>query len=380
MPLVTRFGALGAAIAVGLGVAVAASPASAATPAPATEPEHAVFVQTDDPTGNHVVAYHRRADGALVAAGTYSTGGLGGVLDGSLVDHLASQGSVAYDGAHRLLLVTNAGSDTVSVFAVDGDQLRLRQVVRSGGQFPVSIAVHGNAVYVLDARAGGAIQGFVVSGHRLFPVAGWHRRLGLDPTATPEFTHTPGQVAVSPDGRWLLVTTKASTSAVDVFRLGPLGRPASSPVVTVVPGAVPFAVAFRPGAVVAVAEAGTNAVDTFSIAATGTLTAMHSAPTGQAATCWIVGHGTLLFASNAGSATLTGLRVGNGGSLTQLGQTSTDPGTVDAAITADGRFLYVQTGGTGTIDEFRIRADGSLHQVGSVLVPGSVGAEGIAAI
>ena len=62
-----------------------------------------------------------------------------------------------------------------------------------------------------------------------------------------------------------------------------------------------------------------------------------------------------------------------------LGQTSTDPGTVDAAVTADGRYLYVQTGGTGTVDEFRVHADGSLHSIGSVLVPASVGAEGIVA-
>ena len=380
MRLTLRLGALGAAVALGLGVVTAASPASAATSAAAPAgASHAVFVQTDDPAGNHVVAYHRGAGGVLVWAGTYATGGLGGVLDGAVVDHLASQGAVAYDSRHALLLVTNAGSDTVSVFAVNGDQLRLRQVVRSGGDFPVSIAVHGNAVYVLDARAGGAVQGYVIAGRRLFPVAGWHRPLGLDPTATPEFTHTPGQVAVTPDGRWLLVTTKANTSAVDVFGLGRFGRPATSPVVTVVPGAVPFAVTFRPGAVIAVAEAGTNAVDTFAIHPNGTLAALHSAPTGQAATCWIVGHGALLYASNAGSATLTGLRAAAGGTLTVLGQTSTDPGTVDAAVTADGHYLYVQTGGTGTVDEFRVHADGSLTSIGSVLVPASVGAEGIVA-
>jgi DNA-binding beta-propeller fold protein YncE len=365
----------------GLGVLTVTSPADAApSPEASTGATHAVFVQTDDPAGNHVVAYHRGAGGVLVAAATYATGGLGGVLDGAVVDHLASQGSVAYDSVHALLLVTNAGSDTVSVFAANGDQLRLRQVIRSGGDFPVSIAVHGNAVYVLDARAGGAVQGYVISGGRLFPVAGWHRALGLDPTATPEFTHTPGQVAVSPNGRWLVVTTKANTSAVDVFRLGAFGRPASSPVVTVIPGAVPFAVTFRPGAVVAVAEAGTNAIDTFAIHANGTLAPLHSAPTGQAATCWIVGDGTLLYASNTGSSTLTGLRAATGGSLTVLGQTSTDAGTVDAAVTADGRYLYVQTGATGTLDEFRVHADGSLSSIGSVVVPNSIGAEGIVAV
>jgi hypothetical protein len=35
----------------------------------------------------------------------------------------------------------NAGGNTVSVFAVRGDRLSLRQFVGSGGPFPVSIAV-----------------------------------------------------------------------------------------------------------------------------------------------------------------------------------------------------------------------------------------------
>ena len=56
-----------------------------------------MFVQTDNPAGNQVVAYHRNADGTLVGAGAYATGGVGGVLNGSQVDHLASQGSLTYD-------------------------------------------------------------------------------------------------------------------------------------------------------------------------------------------------------------------------------------------------------------------------------------------
>ena len=53
--------------------------------------DHAVFVQTDNPAGNQIVAYSRAADGTLTAAGTVATGGLGGVLAGSAVDHLASR-------------------------------------------------------------------------------------------------------------------------------------------------------------------------------------------------------------------------------------------------------------------------------------------------
>src|SRR3954469_18105429 len=77
--------------------------------------QHVVFVQNDSPSGNQIVAYDRGRDGKLTQAGTYATHGLGGVLAGSVVDHLASQGSLTYDRRHGLLYAVNAGSDTVSV-------------------------------------------------------------------------------------------------------------------------------------------------------------------------------------------------------------------------------------------------------------------------
>jgi hypothetical protein len=54
----------------------------------------------------------------LTQAGSYATGGRGGVLAGSVVDHTASQGALAYDQAHGLLIAVNPGSDTISVFRV----------------------------------------------------------------------------------------------------------------------------------------------------------------------------------------------------------------------------------------------------------------------
>ena len=59
--------------------------------------DHAVFVQTDNVAGNQIVAYHRNHDGTLTLVGTYATGGLGGMLNGSAVDHLGSQGSLTSD-------------------------------------------------------------------------------------------------------------------------------------------------------------------------------------------------------------------------------------------------------------------------------------------
>ena len=136
-----------AAAVAGAAVATAASPAFAS----ASRVGHAVFVQTDNTAGNRVVAYDRAADGTLAPAGSYATGGRGGILAGSVVDHTASQGSLASDPRHGLLYAVNAGSDTISVFAVHGDRLARRQVIGSGGTFPVSVAVHGDLVYVLNA-------------------------------------------------------------------------------------------------------------------------------------------------------------------------------------------------------------------------------------
>ena len=185
------------AAAVAGATALLAAPASAEAPTP-VEAAAPVFVQTDNPDGNTVVAYDRTRTGALVRAGSYPTGGLGGVLDGSVVDHLASQGSLTYDRSAALLYAVNAGSNTITTFAVQGDRLFRRQVTSSGGAFPVSITAHGNQVFVLNAREGGSIQGYRRVGDVLVRIPAWHRALGLDPGQTPEFTSTPGPGRLHP--------------------------------------------------------------------------------------------------------------------------------------------------------------------------------------
>jgi 6-phosphogluconolactonase (cycloisomerase 2 family) len=338
---------------------------------------HAVFVQTDNLAGNQVVAYHRAADGTLSPADTYSTGGTGGQLSGSVVDHLASQGSLGYDAAHALLIAVNAGSNTVSVFSVSGDHLALRQVIGSGGTFPVSVAARGDLVYVANAENGGSVQGFRVLGGRLAPVPGSSRALGLDPTATPQFTNTPGQVAFSPSGSQLVVTTKANGNDIDVFGIRFDGRLSAAPVVNSEPGTVPFGITFDPAGHLVIAQTGLNAVGTFTLHSDGTVSLIDSVGSGKAATCWVAADGSRLFAGNAGSADESGYASGGAGQLTLLSQTGTDPGTVDATASHSGRFLYVQTGGNGIVDEFRVGAGSSLTSVGSVTVPGAAGGEGI---
>ena len=365
--------------------AIAATPAFASVSSPAATARadggHAVFVQTDNTAGNRIVAYRRGADGTLSPAGSYATGGRGGILDGSVVDHTASQGSLGLDSQHGLLYSVNAGSNTISVFAVHGDRLALRQVLGSGGTFPVSVTVHGDVVYVLNALNGGSVQGYRVLGTALIPLPGSHRALGLDPTATPQFTTTPGQVAFTPDGSQLVVTTKGNGNDIDVFGVGAGGRPSATPAVNSEPGTVPFAISFDQFGHLVIAEAGTNAVSTFALASSGTVSLLHRVATGQAATCWVIPVGSFLYASNAGTPSESRISGSPSGQLSLLGNTATDPGAVDAATAAGdgGRFLYVQTGGNGGVDEFSVAASGALTKIGAVIVPGAVGGEGIVA-
>jgi hypothetical protein len=343
-------------------------------PGPAGE----VFVQTDNTAGNQIVVYDRSWNGTLSAAGTYATGGLGGVLSGSAVDHTASQNSLVYDADQHELFAVNAGSNTISAFAVYGNHLQLRQVINSGGSFPVSITVHDDLLYVLNAENGGAIQGYRLFGGYLSPLNGSSRALGLDPAATPQFTHTPGDISFTPDGRDLLVTTKANTNAIDVFSVNWQGLPATTPVVNTEAGDVPFSIAFEGWNQVAISEAGPNTVATFTLHGDGTLTPDSSVAAGGAATCWLVADGPWLFAGNAGSGTESSVLDSPWAGLTLTATTPTDAGTVDAATSPDGHYLYVQTGASGNVDEFNVGFNGLLTEVGSVTVPGAVGGEGIA--
>jgi len=378
MDIRTRLAAVGIT-----GITATALAAFFASPANAATDEHhaadrPVFVLANESAGNSVAVYDQNADGTLTSAGRYQTGGLGGALTGSVVDHLASQGALTYDRTRHLLYAVNAGSNTLTVFAAHGDRLERLQVVSSGGDFPVSVAIHGNVAYVLNARNGGSIQGYLRVGQTLLRIPAWHRALGLDPTAAPEFVNTPGQVAFNPAGDQLIVTTKANGNQIDVFNLDAFGGPGGAPTVTVDPAGVPFAVSFDRTGRLDVAEAGPNAVASYVLHRDGTLTLVDRVATGQAATCWIVGTGGHLYADNAGSGSVSIFDVTDSG-LAADGQASTDGGTIDAAVSSDDRNLYVQTGATGTVDEFAIAADGSLTSIGSVTVPGTIGGEGIAA-
>src|SRR5262252_10512370 len=157
----------------------------------------AVYVQTNDATENEVIVFSRADDGALAPVGRYSTGGRG-----TGVPHLASAGSVVLGDDGRWLLVVNAGSDEVSLFAVQPDGLRLADRVRSGGSRPTSAAVSGALVYVLNNGTPN-ISGFNLTDGKLAAIPDSTRPLS---SADAD----PAQVSFTADGALLIVTERGT--------------------------------------------------------------------------------------------------------------------------------------------------------------------------
>jgi 6-phosphogluconolactonase (cycloisomerase 2 family) len=186
-------------------------------------------------------------------------------------------------------------------------------------------------------------------------------------------------VAYSPDGSKLIVTTKASSNAIDVFNVGFFGNLSPAPVVNTVAGTVPFAISFDQAGHLVVAEAGPSALATFTLNGDDTVTPIDTLASGQTGLCWVTTAGSLFFTGNTAANSSSGYQSNANGQLSLLGATPTDPGTVDASASSNGQFLYVQTGGNGIVDEFGVNANGTLSQVGSVAVAGAAGGEGIAA-
>jgi DNA-binding beta-propeller fold protein YncE len=86
----------------------------------------------------------------------------------------------------------------------------------SGGAFPVSLAVQGDAVYVLNAGSAANVSGLRIADGRLHPLRDDIRTLGLYETNPPQFLASPAQVGFTPNGRQLIVTDKTN-NFIDVF-------------------------------------------------------------------------------------------------------------------------------------------------------------------
>jgi 6-phosphogluconolactonase (cycloisomerase 2 family) len=116
----------------------------------------AVYVLSNQASGNEVLVYNRSLNGSLSAAGSFSTTGNGTGAG------LGSQGSVILHDleGYSYLIAVNAGSNDITVFRVDGPGLTQIDKVSSHGTTPISVTAHENLVYVLNAGGSGNISGF----------------------------------------------------------------------------------------------------------------------------------------------------------------------------------------------------------------------------
>lgn len=383
----------------GVPVAVAAALASVlpfvattrlaqATAARRAEPNHAVFVQTNDPQSNTVVAFGRYPDGTLKQVASYPTGGAGGREMGATSDPLASQGSLLFDPADGLLFAANAGSNTISVFGVDGDTLHLRQTVNSGGSFPVGFARSGSLLYVLNAGLAGNLTGFRIVDGRLDPIDGSMRSLRLANAATPFFLSSPAQVAFTPAGNQLVVSTKTNGTA-DVFGVNTHGLLSVNPVQNPV-GGIPFGLSFDTAGQLVLVNAATlsdgafnpntSSVTTYGISPGGTLTAVSGPVTdGQTAACWSAEAQGFDYIANTGSGSLSQYLVGTSGAVTLIQATvaSGIPGPTDLA--SEGAVLYNLSALSSSVEVFAVNTRGALTLIQTVPVPDASSEEGVVA-
>jgi 6-phosphogluconolactonase len=320
----------------------------------------AVFTMSNAATGNAVWAYWVGPGGSLIPAGHYATNGKG------TGESLADSGSLVLTQDHRYLLVVNAGSNTITVFHVNsplshGPLLTFVDVVESHGTVPVSIAVRGPVVYVLNAgssHVAGSIFGFYLADHGLlFPLSGSSRPLSSSASTAP------AQISFDPSAPVLVVTEK-DTSVLDSYTVNFRGY-ASGPTVTPSNGSTPYGFAFGNGGTLVVSDAAAGALTSYHVTRSGSIAVTTPAtPDGQTAACWvaIVDGGRLAFTTNADSGTISSYGVGPGGTLTLLAgvAASTGLGDTDLAVGGHGQTLFVHDGAAGEIQEFGIGSAASL--------------------
>jgi 6-phosphogluconolactonase len=331
----------------------------------------AVYVQTNDATDNEVIAFSRTQDGALAPMGRYSTGGRG-----TGVPHLASAGSVVLSDDGRWLVVVNAGSDEVSLFAVQGDGLRLADRVRSGGSKPTSVAVSGALVYVLNNGTPN-ISGFNLTDGKLTALADSARPLS-------GANADPAQISFTPSGG-ALIATERGTNSISTYVLDEHSY-AQGPATIKSSGQTPYGFGVTKDGSLIVSEAfggatGAAAASSYAVSAAGGLT-MVSGSVGdtRSEVCWVAltKDDRFAYVTNFGDCTVSCYELTADGSLKlhdpvagSTGQRR--KGLRDEAISADGRYLYAIDADAQKLVGWAVGQDGHLTPTGEFGgVPGTV--------
>lgn len=347
----------------------------------------AMYINTNQVDGNHIVAIRRGSDGNLSPLQTISTGGSGTAGPTELQD------SVVLNEDHSLLFTVNVASNDISVFRVDPNSFNLTFVQRiaSGGDRPVELAVHQGLLYVANSGLRSGVSGFRVakSGH-LTPITGSIKPLSFGDNSPfgdvtlpctsifPAFEKgvicsatQPADIRFTPDGRFLVVTERLtnqfSVYAIDANGVAGNRKSRKSS------GESPFGIDFTPRGEMLVAEsfldtAGEGALSSYTLGSDGdTHIITGSLKTGESTGCWIVvtPDGRYAYQTNPGDGSISGFRIIAGKLRLINGKGTVAPShdPRDEDITPDGRYLYALNNGVGSVNGYRINKDGTLDQI-----------------
>ncbi len=182
------------------------APAAASAAAPAGRKAGYVYTATNATTGNSLLVFERNRRGVLVAAGSYPSGGTG---TGAA---LGSGHSVVVSAHGRVVMVVNAGSNSISAFVRHfGSLHRIGAAVDSGGTTPTSVTIRGDLVYVMNAGSG-SIAGFRLDLRRgLIPIPGSTQPLSA------AGTDVDSQIQFDRRGRVLIVDERGTADVLQTF-------------------------------------------------------------------------------------------------------------------------------------------------------------------
>ncbi len=325
-----------------------------------------VYTASNSAAGNRIHTYAITADGELLTRGSWSTVGRG------TSGFLGNQGGLALARGGQFILVVNAESDDFSSMRIRSDgTLQFVDRIGSGGTKPISVTTRGSLVYVLNAGGRGNITGFRVDDN------GMLSRISGSTRSLSSTSSDPAQVGISPNGRWLVVTERATTS-VNTYAVGSDGV-AAGPTVNRSNGLSPFGFAFASDGTLIVSEAfadraNASAVSSYAIRSDGTLRVLSgSVRTGQTAACWVAipPSSRFAYATNTASGSISRFSI-NEGKLALVATTRTGTGTapVDLTFSPTGAALFVHLAGTNRIASYKVGStSGALTRVDTIAVP-----------
>ena len=336
-----------------------------------------VYILSNEVSSNVVLAYRRASNGTLTFSTSYVTGGTG--TGGGL----GNQGAVIIDEDRGILLAVNPGSNSISSFKItaNGNELSLKSTVPSGGMRPVSITVHDDIVYVLNAGGSGNISGFKLSNNNhLTAIANSIRPLS-------SATAGAAQISFVNDGKVVAITEKA-TNKIITYTINEWGVPGMMHSISS-STATPFGFEVGGNGNIFVSEAaggaaGASKLSSYHINSNGTISLLTgSVGANQSAACWVVitNNGKYAYTTNTASNNLTNFDINsNTGAIsvnTAIAAT-TDMGPIDAALSNNSKYLYILNGASHSIGVYGVANNGSLSNLQTVTgLPAS--ANGLAA-